>query len=151
MICIFHPIPPRRDEEMRSYQVCGSRFLGGAMSATAFRPGPRQALFLAAALAGSVGAAANRPPKLYTIEQFMATTAVSGASFSPDETKLLFSSNGPGIFNAYVVPLKDGEATHVTASTTDTTLAVSYFPKDERILFTHDQGGNELNHLSVLD
>ncbi len=122
------------------------------MSATPFRPRLRQAvLFLAAALAGCVASAANRPAKLYTIEQFMATTAVSGASFSPDETKLLFSSNGPGIFNAYVVPLKGGEAKQVTASTTDTTLAVSYFPKDERILLTRDQGGNELNHLYVLE
>jgi dipeptidyl aminopeptidase/acylaminoacyl peptidase len=122
------------------------------MSATPFRPGLRQvALFLAAALGGCIAAAANRPSKLYTIEQFMATTAVSGASFSPDETKLLFSSNGTGIFNAYVVPLKGGEPKQVTASTTDTTLAVSYFPKDERILLTRDQGGNELNHLYVLD
>jgi dipeptidyl aminopeptidase/acylaminoacyl peptidase len=122
------------------------------VSATPFRTRlPQAALFLTAALAGCIAAAANRPSKLYTIEQFMATTAVSGASFSPDETKLLFSSNGTGIFNAYVVPLKGGQAKQVTASTTDTTLAVSYFPKDERILFTRDQGGNELNHLYVLE
>jgi dipeptidyl aminopeptidase/acylaminoacyl peptidase len=122
------------------------------MSVTPLRPGLRQAaFFLAAALAGCIAAAASRPSKLYTIEQFMATTVVSGASFSPDETKLLFSSNGTGIFNAYVVPLKGGEAKQVTASTTDTTVAVSYFPKDERILFTRDQGGNELNHLYVLE
>ncbi|HXB53954.1 MAG TPA: prolyl oligopeptidase family serine peptidase [Vicinamibacteria bacterium] len=122
------------------------------MSATLFRPRlPQAALFLAAAVAGGTAAAAPRPSKLYTIEQFMATTAVSGASFSPDETKLLFSSNGTGIFNAFVVPLKGGEAKPVTTSTTDTTLAVSYFPKDERILFTRDQGGNELNHLYVLE
>src|SRR5690606_16467144 len=37
----------------------------------------------------------------------------------------------------------------VTTSTTDSTYAVTYFPKDDRILFTRDQGGNELNHLYV--
>ena len=40
--------------------------------------------------------------------------------------------------------------TPITKSTTDSTYAVSYFPKDDRILFTRDQGGNELNHLYVL-
>ena len=37
----------------------------------------------------------------------------------------------------------------MTTSTTDSTYAVAYFPNDERILFTRDQGGNELNHLYV--
>ena len=37
----------------------------------------------------------------------------------------------------------------LATSTTDTVLAISYFPKDDRILFTRDQGGNELNHLFV--
>ena len=38
----------------------------------------------------------------------------------------------------------------MTKSTTDSTYAVSFFPKDDRILLTRDQGGNELNHLYVL-
>ena len=39
----------------------------------------------------------------------------------------------------------------VTRSATDSTFAVSYFPKDDRVLFTHDKGGDEQNHLFVLD
>ncbi|HEY6049676.1 MAG TPA: S9 family peptidase, partial [Thermoanaerobaculia bacterium] len=35
------------------------------------------------------------------------------------------------------------------ASATDSTFAISYFPADDRFLFTRDQGGNELNHLFV--
>src|SRR5262245_29285004 len=92
-------------------------------------------------------AAAGRRPKSYTIEQFMTTTSVSGASFSPDESKVLLSSNVSGIFNAYTVPVAGGEPAPVTKSTTDSTFAVAYFPKDDRILYTHDQGGNENNHL----
>jgi Tol biopolymer transport system component len=92
---------------------------------------------------------AQRPSKQYTIEQFMATTSVNGASFSPDETKILFSSNESGVFNAYTVPVAGGKPTALTRSTTDSTFGVSYFPKDERVLFTRDQVGNELNHLYV--
>ncbi|WP_224372401.1 S9 family peptidase [Hyalangium versicolor] len=90
-----------------------------------------------------------RPSKQYTIEQFMATTRATGASFSPDEKKLLFSSNESGIFNAYSVPVSGGKPTQLTQSKTESTFAVSYFPADERILFTRDQGGNENNHLYV--
>jgi len=37
----------------------------------------------------------------------------------------------------------------VTHSTNESTFAVDYFPKDNRVLFTRDQGGNEENHLYV--
>src|SRR5687768_939692 len=92
---------------------------------------------------------AKRPQKQYSIEQFMNTVAVQGASFSPDETRILFSSNKTGIWNAYTIAVAGGEWTPVTASTTDSTFAVAFFPNDDRILFTRDQGGNELNHLYV--
>ena len=103
----------------------------------------------AVAVAASSLDAQRRPSKQYSIEQFLDTIAVTGASFSPDESKILFSSNKTGIWNAYTIPVAGGEWTPVTTSTTDSTYAVSYFPKDERILFTRDQGGNELNHLYV--
>lgn len=93
--------------------------------------------------------AVSRPSKQYTVEQFMTTTKLFGASFSPDEKRVLFSSNESGIFNAYTLPLTGGKAKALTQSKTDTTYAVSYFPRDERILFTRDQGGNEANHLFV--
>jgi dipeptidyl aminopeptidase/acylaminoacyl peptidase len=97
----------------------------------------------------SVEAAPARPTKQYTIEQFMATTSVTGASFSPDESKILFSSNESGIFNVYRVSVTGGPPEALTRPTKDTTFAVRYFPADERVLFTRDQGGNELNHLYV--
>jgi dipeptidyl aminopeptidase/acylaminoacyl peptidase len=90
-----------------------------------------------------------RPSKQYTIEQFLETTAISGASFSADEKKILFSSNKTGIYNVYSIPVAGGEATPITTSTTDTTIAVSYFPKDDRVLYTRDKSGDEKNHLYV--
>ena len=90
-----------------------------------------------------------RTPKTYTIEQFMATTSVTRASFSPDESRILFSSNESGIFNAYTIPVAGGKAEPLTRSTTDTTYSVSYFPKDGRVLYTRDRGGDENNHLYV--
>jgi Tol biopolymer transport system component len=104
-------------------------------------------LLLAVVVAPAFGQTGNRPSKLYTIEQFIASTSVRDASFSADEKRLLFSSNQTGIFNVYSVPVAGGEATPLTSSASDTTYAVSYFPADDRILFTRDQGGNELNHL----
>jgi len=94
-------------------------------------------------------ASGARPSKQYTIDQFLATETVQGASFSPDERRILFSSNRSGLFNVYAVPVSGGPATAVTTSSNDSTYAVSYFPADERVLFTRDQGGNELNHLYV--
>src|SRR5688572_32550461 len=105
----------------------------------------RRAAVVAAALAiavSGVGAQSKRPQKQYSIEQFMNTIAVQGASFSPDESRILFSSNKTGIWNAYTIPASGGEWTPVTTSTTDSTFSVAYFPNDERILFTRDQGGN---------
>ncbi len=109
-------------------------------------------LMLAPALALAAppkSAETPRAPKRYTIEQFMESTRFGGASFSPDEKRILFQSNATGIFNAYTVAVKGGTPTAMTRSKTDSTFAVSYFPKDGRILYTRDQGGNENNHLYV--
>jgi dipeptidyl aminopeptidase/acylaminoacyl peptidase len=116
----------------------------------------RLALAAAIAAAGSAPGAADgaasapaRSPRTYAIEQFMNTTSVTGASFSADESRILFSSNVTGVFNVYTVPVAGGTPTPVRPPGNDTTFAVSYFRGDDRILFTRDQGGNELNHLYV--
>ena len=95
-------------------------------------------------------AAATRAVKQYTIEQFLTTTAIGGSSFSPDEKSILFSSNKSGIYNVYSVPVAGGEPAQLTRSTTESTFSIGYFPNDSRILYTHDQGGNENNHIYVL-
>lgn len=88
--------------------------------------------------------------KNYTIEQFLKTISIGGSSFSADESKLLVSSNETGVFNVYSIDIATGERTAITDSK-ETTVAVAYFPEDDRILFTRDKGGNEINHLFVRD
>jgi len=101
--------------------------------------------------AGRPPVVAGLPGKQYRIEDFIETTGVSGASFSADESRLLFSSNRSGIWNVYSMPVAGGEWTAVTQSTTDNNYAVAYFPTDDRVLVTRDAGGNELDHLYVID
>ena len=88
-----------------------------------------------------------RAVKQYTIEQFRNTTTIFGSSFSADETKILFSSNKSGVYNAYTVPVEGGEPTQLTNSTGDAIFSYSFFPNDNRILFRSDKGGNEIWHL----
>src|SRR5688572_2938139 len=90
-----------------------------------------------------------RPKRQYSIEDFLDTVRIGGSSFSADESTILVSSDGTGIVNAYAVNLRTGERQPVTHSTNDSTFAVDYFPTDNRVLFTRDQGGNEENHLYV--
>lgn len=100
---------------------------------------------------GAKKSSATRAIKQYTIEQFLTTTALGGSSFSPDEKSILFSSNKSGIYNVYSVPVAGGEPKQLTRSTVESTFSIGYFPNDSRILYTHDQGGNENNHIYVLD
>jgi dipeptidyl aminopeptidase/acylaminoacyl peptidase len=92
-----------------------------------------------------------RPAKTYKIEDFVDTTSVGGASFAPDDSRILFSSNKSGVWNAYTMPAAGGEWTPVTQSATDNNYAVGFFPADARMLITRDQAGNELNHLYVIE
>lgn len=133
----------------------------GTVFLSLFRPRLLVGLVSVACAAASVPAAAavapakqtavtsKAAPKRYTIEQFMATTSVSGASFSADETRILFSSNQSGIFNVYSMAVAGGAPQALTNSTTDSHYAVGFFPNDDRVLYTRDQGGNEQNHLYV--
>ncbi|CAN5561395.1 S9 family peptidase [soil metagenome] len=87
------------------------------------------------------------PVKQYTIEEFMDTKRVGGASFTHDEKAILFHSNRSGIFNVYSVPVGGGEAKQLTNSTKESTYLVSAFPNDARFLYRYDKGGNENEHI----
>jgi dipeptidyl aminopeptidase/acylaminoacyl peptidase len=91
----------------------------------------------------------DREIKQYTIEQFMDNEAVGGGSFSSDNTNLLVTSNRSGIYNIYTIPTTGGEMTAITQSDSTSIRAQSYFPKDNRMLFSADGNGDEINHLFV--
>ncbi len=88
-------------------------------------------------------------PTQYSVADFYANKDYSGASFSPDRQKILVGSNSSGIWNAYAVPVAGGDLEPLTSSTTNSIFPVSYFPNDGRIIYSSDQGGNELSHLYV--
>ena len=90
----------------------------------------------------------------YTAEQLYLTTSyrmsrAAGFGFSADSTRVLVSSDATGVFNAYALSVEGAASQSLTDSTTDSTFALTYFPEDDRVLLTADQGGNELNHLYV--
>jgi dipeptidyl aminopeptidase/acylaminoacyl peptidase len=87
--------------------------------------------------------------KTYSIEQFMNTTSIRGSSFSPDNSKILYSSDQTGVYNAFEVPVTGGDAKQLTNSSDNSIFTISYFPNDERFLYSSDQGGNEITHLFV--
>ena len=89
------------------------------------------------------------PPKEYTVNQFMDIVQINGGAFSPDETKIVYNSKATGIFNAYEIDLKAGTEKQLTTSTDNAIFSQSYFPTDDRMLYTSDKGGNEINHLYV--
>jgi dipeptidyl aminopeptidase/acylaminoacyl peptidase len=97
-------------------------------------------------------AAAAQPPQQYDARAFFTTTTfglAGGHAWSPDDRQLLVQSDETGIFNVYALDVASGQRQALTTSTKDSTYAVSWFPGDGRVLFTADQGGNELDHLYV--
>ncbi|MEM1320358.1 MAG: alpha/beta fold hydrolase [Bacteroidota bacterium] len=92
----------------------------------------------------------TKTPKQYTIEQFLSNTSIFGGSFSPDEQQILVGSNQTGIFNAYAIPVSGGAPQPLTNSE-ETVRPISYFPNNNRILFSSDNGGNEIFHIFMRD
>ncbi|WP_026261105.1 S9 family peptidase [Spirosoma luteum] len=108
-------------------------------------------LFLAMCLSISahqmLAGPAPKAVRKYTIEQFMKTIRFGGSDISPDEQNVLFSSNQDGVFNLYEIPFNGtGQPKQLTNSKTNAIFAIGYLP-DGRILYSSDQGGNELTHI----
>jgi len=102
--------------------------------------------------AATTPAPATPAPTKYDAEAFFATTSYilpQGYAWSADDKQLLLSSDETGIFNVYGLQAAGAAKQALTSSTTDSTFAVSWFPADQRVLFTADRGGNEINHLYV--
>src|SRR5687767_8062043 len=112
-------------------------------------PSVRPATTASTATAAVIPASAGRTPQQYTMEDFYANTSYTGASWSSDRKHILVSSNATGIWNVYAIPAAGGAPRPLTQSTTQSIYARSYFPADDRILYSSDQGGNELTHIYV--
>lgn len=92
-----------------------------------------------------------REVKAYTIEQFYQNTRVGGGSFSPDESRLLIHSDESGIFNLYEINIADGSKRQLTSSMVESYFAVEYVPGTDQVLYSADKGGNEIDHIYLLN
>lgn len=111
-------------------------------------------LFLPALLIVACGAPSDqtvRTPQRYSLDQFYKNTNTTGGTFSPDGSKLLVSSNKTGIYNAFALPVDGSEPVQLTHSTAQSIFTISYFPADERFLYSSDEGGNEITHIYLRD
>ncbi len=86
----------------------------------------------------------------YTIDQFFKNIEYIGGNFSPDETRLLVTTNESGIFNLMAIPVDGSPKIELTNSTSESLFAISWFPEDNRILYYADKGGNEMDHIYLL-
>jgi dipeptidyl aminopeptidase/acylaminoacyl peptidase len=98
---------------------------------------------------GTTAISAAEATLRYTIEQFMDTEQIRGAGFSSDGGRIAYSSNRSGVFNVYAQPVEGGEPEPLTDSSSDPRFFSAWFPNDDRLIFTGDQGGNELTHVYV--
>lgn len=92
--------------------------------------------------------------KTYSAAEFYSTTSFSAANaaghaFSPDGKNVLITSDETGVFNAFTANIETSNRTQLTNSEASAHYGVSYFPADNRILVTADNGGDELNHIWV--
>lgn len=71
--------------------------------------------------------------------------------WSSDDKTLLVGSNESGIYNVYRVDVETGVFTAMTHSTDDAIFVVSGFPNDDRVIYHADKGGDELDHIFVLE
>jgi dipeptidyl aminopeptidase/acylaminoacyl peptidase len=102
----------------------------------------------------STGQSAESTIPVYDARTFFLTTSylavgASAYAFSADGSRVLLSSDESGVFNAIAFDLESGASEALTDSHGDAVFAVGFFPHDDRLLYTFDEGGNELNHVHV--
>jgi len=102
-------------------------------------------------VSAQMGTTPTKTVREYTIGQFMNTEAITGGAISHDDRLILYSSRRTGIFNAFTMPVTGGKPTQLTDSKTDSVFVISFFPKDNRILYSSDRGGNEISHIYARD
>ncbi|MFC1541970.1 S9 family peptidase [Candidatus Latescibacterota bacterium] len=87
----------------------------------------------------------------YSIEQFYKNKNIRGGSFSPDESRLLVTSNETGIYNVFALPVDGSGPQQLTHSEKESYFAISYLPDGNGFLYSADKGGDENDHIFWVD
>jgi dipeptidyl aminopeptidase/acylaminoacyl peptidase len=90
-----------------------------------------------------------RSVKRYSCAQFMNTWKTTGLAFSPDEERILFTSDASGVLNAHEVVIRDRTQHQLSQSVAENIQGISYFPRDPRILISRDRRNLETSSLCV--
>lgn len=85
--------------------------------------------------------------KKYTVEEFLKTDNYRGGSFSPNENKILVTTNKEGHHHPYAIDIENGMMERMAPDFTNPISYAVYFPHDERILFSADNNGDERYHI----
>lgn len=89
--------------------------------------------------------------KQYTIDQFYKNVNIQFSGFSPDETKGLVTSNETGIYNLFEINFADGSKKQLTFSDTESLFGIGYIHGTGQVLYSADRGGNENDHIYLLN
>jgi dipeptidyl aminopeptidase/acylaminoacyl peptidase len=87
----------------------------------------------------------------YTIDQFYKNIQIGGGNFNSDESRLLVSSNKSGIWNVYEINISDTAMKQITSSSNESFFAIDYVKGTNKILYSADKGGNEIDHIYLLN
>ena len=125
--------------------------MSGLIVAAACQPAPDQ---ISAETGTDAATSATAERQTHDAATFHQTTSFgmassAGFAWSSDDSRILISSDETGVFNAYAVDPDTGDREALTASETNATFAVSWFPTDDRAVVTADSGGNEISHIFV--
>ncbi len=89
----------------------------------------------------------TREPKQYTREQLGNNIGVFASGYNADESQVLISDNRTGIYNAYLLNIADTSTRPLTKSAEESFFTVDFLPGTDKVIFSHDEGGNENDHL----
>jgi Tol biopolymer transport system component len=93
----------------------------------------------------------TRDVKKYTIEQFFKNILTGGGYFSPNESKLLVTSNKTGIPNIFSISIENAQMTQLTKSTANAFWGLYYVPDGNGFLYFADKAGDENDHIYWVD
>ncbi len=83
---------------------------------------------------------------------FFQTTTLRGAVLSPEGTEVLLTSDESGSDNLYLVSAEGGEKKAITNAISGSMVGRAWFPREpKRWIMTADEGGNELDHIYVVN
>jgi len=102
----------------------------------------------------------NNTSDKYSIDDFLSSSQLdpmskyihsNGYVFSFDNSNIIASINQTGVYNAFSIDINTGKKSSLTKDDENAVYVKTYFPNDNRIIYQSDIGGNELDHVYVLD